>query len=62
MTSNRKVLDRGKDKVFNLYVEPMWQDERYEKIKTTDKRMRILTPSKPQKEVERKVIITSPKP
>ena len=48
---------RGMGKVFNLYVEPIWQDERFGVIKITDKRMRISTPSKPQKRLERKVII-----
>ena len=35
--------------MFNLYREPMWQDEQYVTIKMTDKRNRIFAISKSQR-------------
>ena len=48
--------------MFNLYVEPMWQDERYVAMKRADKRVRRVRFLKLQEEAERKVIVMSPKP
>ena len=48
--------------MFNLYVEPMWQDERYGFVKVADKRMRIFTISKPQRESKREIEIVYNKP
>jgi len=48
--------------MFNLYVEPMWQDERYGVVKVTDKRMRIFTISKSQRGPERKLVTIYNKP
>ena len=48
--------------MFNLYVEPMWQDERYGDVKVTYRGMRIVTISKPQRGSARRLETICNKP